>query len=46
MKLLVVDDDSDMLAVISFSLRQAGFPVVRQTAMAPHLACFISRNRI
>ena len=35
-KLLVVDDDADMLAVVSFALRQAGFPVVtRATATAP-----------
>ena len=27
-KLLVVDDDADMLAVVSFALRQASFPVV------------------
>jgi DNA-binding response OmpR family regulator len=28
MKLLVVDDDADMLAVVSFALRQAGFAVI------------------
>jgi DNA-binding response OmpR family regulator len=40
MKLLVVDDDSDMLAVISFSLRQAGFPVVEANSYGTALGVF------
>jgi DNA-binding response OmpR family regulator len=40
MKLLVVDDDSDMLAVISFSLRQAGFPVVEANSYGTALGMF------
>src|SRR5277367_520080 len=40
MKLLVVDDDSDMLAVISFSLRQAGFPVVAANSYGTARATF------
>src|SRR5580658_7013482 len=40
MKLLVVDDDSDMLAVISFALRQAGFPVVEANSYGTALGMF------
>lgn len=40
MKLLVVDDDSDMLAVVSFSLRQAGFPVVEANSYGTALSVF------
>ena len=40
MKLLVVDDDADMLAVVSFALRQAGFPVVGAHSYGTGLAAF------
>jgi len=39
-KLLVVDDDADMLAVVSFALRQAGFPVVGAHSYGTGLAAF------
>jgi DNA-binding response OmpR family regulator len=41
-KLLVVDDDSDMLAVVSFALRQAGYPVVQANSYGTALAVFRS----
>jgi DNA-binding response OmpR family regulator len=44
MKLLVVDDDSDMLAVISFALRQAGFPVVEANSYGTALGVFHSEQ--
>ena len=40
MKLLVVDDDADMLAVVSFALRQAGFPVVAANSYGTALHAF------
>ena len=40
MKLLVVDDDADMLAVVSFALRQASFPVVGAHSYGTGLAAF------
>ncbi|HTP40673.1 MAG TPA: response regulator transcription factor [Steroidobacteraceae bacterium] len=40
MKLLVVDDDPDMLAVVSFALRQAGLPVVQANSYGTALAVF------
>ncbi len=40
MKLLVVDDDADMLAVVSFALRQASFPVVTANSFGTGLAAF------
>jgi DNA-binding response OmpR family regulator len=40
MKLLVVDDDADMLAVVSFALRQASFPVVTANSYGTGLATF------
>jgi DNA-binding response OmpR family regulator len=40
MKLLVVDDDADMLAVVSFALRQAGFPVVQANSYGTGLGTF------
>ncbi len=40
MKLLVVDDDADMLAVVSFALRQAGFPVVTANSFGTGLHGF------
>jgi DNA-binding response OmpR family regulator len=39
-KLLVVDDDADLLAVVSFALRQAGFPVVQANSYGTALAEF------
>jgi DNA-binding response OmpR family regulator len=39
-KLLVVDDDADMLAVVSFALRQASFPVVTANSYGTGLAAF------
>jgi DNA-binding response OmpR family regulator len=39
-KLLVVDDDSDMLAVVSFALRQAGYPVVQANSYGTALAVY------
>jgi DNA-binding response OmpR family regulator len=38
MKLLVVDDDADLLAVVSFALRQAGFAVVEANSHGTALA--------
>ncbi|MFT3905285.1 MAG: response regulator transcription factor [Steroidobacteraceae bacterium] len=40
MKLMVVDDDADMLAVVSFALRQAGFPVVQANSYGTGLGVF------
>ena len=40
MKLLVVDDDADMLAVVSFALRQAGLAVVQAGSYGSGLAEF------
>ncbi len=40
MKLLVVDDDADMLAVVSFALRQASFPVVTAHSFGTGLSAF------
>ena len=40
MKLLVVDDDADLLAVVSFALRQAGLPVVQANSYGTALAEF------
>jgi DNA-binding response OmpR family regulator len=40
MKLLVVDDDADLLAVVSFALRQAGMPVVQANSFGSALAEF------
>ncbi len=40
MKLLVVDDDADMLAVVGFALRQAGFPVVNANSYGTALKTF------
>lgn len=40
MKLLVVDDDADMLAVVGFALRQAGFPVVSANSFGTALKTF------
>ncbi len=40
MKLLVVDDDADLLAVVSFALRQAGFVVVQANSYGTALAEF------
>ena len=40
MKLLVVDDDADMLAVVSFALRQAGFAVVTANSFGTGLSTF------
>jgi DNA-binding response OmpR family regulator len=39
-KLLVVDDDVDLLAVVSFALRQAGLPVVQANSYGTALAEF------
>jgi DNA-binding response OmpR family regulator len=39
-KLLVVDDDADMLAVVCFALRQAGFPVVSANSYGTALNSF------
>jgi len=39
-KLLVVDDDADMLAVVGFALRQAGFPVVSANSYGTALSTF------
>jgi DNA-binding response OmpR family regulator len=43
-KLLVVDDDADLLAVVSFALRQAGFPVIQANSYGTALAEF--RNEL
>ena len=40
MKLLVVDDDADLLAVVCFALRQAGFVVVQANSFGTALAEF------
>jgi DNA-binding response OmpR family regulator len=40
MKLLVVDDDADLLAVVSFALRQAGFFVVPANSFGTAMAEF------
>ena len=40
MKLLVVDDDTDLLAVVSFALRQAGFPVVTAHSFGTAMSTF------
>ena len=40
MKLLVVDDDADMLAVVGFALRQAGLAVVQADSYGTGLAEF------
>jgi len=40
LKLLVVDDDGDMLAVIGFALRQAGFPIVTANTFGTALSTF------
>lgn len=40
MKLLVVDDDEDMLAVVGFALRQAGLPVVPANSYGTGLGVF------
>lgn len=40
MKLLVVDDDADMLAVVSFALRQAGFAVVTAHSFGTGVSTF------
>jgi len=39
-KLLIVDDDADLLAVVSFALRQAGLPVVQANSYGTALAEF------
>jgi DNA-binding response OmpR family regulator len=39
-KLLVVDDDVDLLAVVTFALRQAGLPVVQANSYGTALAEF------
>ncbi len=44
MKLLVVDDDADMLAVVGFALRQAGFPVVGANSFGTALSAFRSEQ--
>jgi DNA-binding response OmpR family regulator len=44
MKLLVVDDDADMLAVVGFALRQAGFPVVSANSYGTALKTFRSEQ--
>jgi DNA-binding response OmpR family regulator len=43
-KLLVVDDDADMLAVVGFALRQAGFPVVGANSFGTALSAFRSEQ--
>ena len=40
MKLLVVDDDADLLAVVCFALRQAGFVVIQANSYGTALAEF------
>jgi DNA-binding response OmpR family regulator len=44
LKLLVVDDDADMLAVVSFALRQASFPVVTAHSYGTGLSTFRSER--
>ena len=43
MKILVVDDDPDMLAVTGFALQQAGYLVVRANSFGTALATFRAR---
>jgi DNA-binding response OmpR family regulator len=43
-KLLVVDDDADMLAVVGFALRQAGFPVVSANSYGTAIKTFRSEQ--
>jgi DNA-binding response OmpR family regulator len=40
LKLLVVDDDADMLAVVGFALRQAGFPIVGANSYGTAVSTF------
>ena len=40
MKLLLVDDDADMLAVVMFALRQAGFPIVSASSFGAAISTF------
>jgi DNA-binding response OmpR family regulator len=40
LKLLVVDDDADMLAVVGFALRQAGFPIVSANSYGTAVGTF------
>ncbi len=40
MKILVVDDDADLLALVAFALTNAGYAVVKATDAAPALAVF------
>lgn len=40
MKILVVDDDADLLALVAFALAQAGFVVVKATDVASALRLF------
>lgn len=40
MKLLLVDDDADMLAVVGFALRQAGFPIVSAISYGTAVSTF------
>ncbi len=40
MKILVVDDDPDLLALVAFALTNAGYVVVRATDAAPAIAVF------
>jgi DNA-binding response OmpR family regulator len=40
LKVLVVDDDADLLAVVSFALRQASFPVVSAHSYGTALSTF------
>jgi len=44
LKLLVVDDDADMLAVVGFALRQAGYPVVSANSYGTALSTFRSER--
>jgi DNA-binding response OmpR family regulator len=43
-KLLLVDDDADMLAVVMFALRQAGFPVVSANTFGSAISSFRSEQ--
>jgi DNA-binding response OmpR family regulator len=40
LKLLLVDDDADMLAVVGFALRQAGFPIVSANSFGTAVSTF------
>jgi DNA-binding response OmpR family regulator len=40
MKILVVDDDPDLLALVAFALTNAGYAVVKATDAAPAIAAF------